>query len=121
MKGYRKNKESSYIQYWDVNNLYVWAMSWKLPVNNFIWLKGTSHFNGDFIKNYDEESDKGCFLKVGVQYLEKILELYNEKPFLPERMKIEKVEKLVANLHDKTEWVIHIRNLMLALNHGLVF
>ena len=40
-------------------------------------------------------------------------------PFLPERMKIEKVEKLVANLHDRTEYVIHIRNLKQALNHGL--
>ena len=35
MKDYDKNKESSYIQYWDVNNLYGWAMSQKLPVNNF--------------------------------------------------------------------------------------
>ena len=35
-------------------------------------------------------------------------------------MKIEKVEKLAANLHDKTEYVIHIRNLRQALNHGLV-
>ena len=36
-------------------------------------------------------------------------------------MKIEKIEKLVTNLHDKTEYVIHIRNLKQALNHGLVF
>ena len=36
-------------------------------------------------------------------------------------MKIEKVEKLVATLHDKTEYVIHIRNLKQALNPGLVF
>ena len=35
-------------------------------------------------------------------------------------MKIEKVEKLVAHLHDKTEYVIHIRNSKQALNHGLV-
>ena len=35
-------------------------------------------------------------------------------------MKIENVEKLVANLHDKTEYVIHIRNLKQALNHGLI-
>ena len=40
--------------------------------------------------------------------------------FLTERMNIEKVEKLVANLHDKNEYVIHIRNLKQALNHGLV-
>ena len=36
-------------------------------------------------------------------------------------MKIERVEKLVANLHDKTEYVIHIRNLKQKLKHGLVF
>ena len=95
-------------------------MSQKLPVNNFELIKDTSQFNEDFIKNYNEESDEGYFLEVDVQYLEKLHELHNDLPFLPERMKIEKVEKLVANLHDKTEYVIHIRNLKLALNHGLV-
>ena len=35
-------------------------------------------------------------------------------------MKLEKVEKLVVNLHDKTENVIHIRDLKQALNHGLI-
>ena len=38
-----KNKESSYIQYWDVNTLYGWAMSQKLPVNNFECIK--RHFS----------------------------------------------------------------------------
>ena len=109
-----------HLQYWDVNNLYGWAMSQKLPVNNFEWIKDTSQFNEDFIKNYNEESDEGYFLEVDVQYLEKLHELHNDLPFLPERMKIEKVEKLVANLHDKTEYVIHIRNLKQALNHRLV-
>ena len=42
MKDYDTNKELSYIQYWDVNNLYGWAMSQKLPVNNFEWIKDTS-------------------------------------------------------------------------------
>ena len=49
---YDKNKESSYIQHWDVNNLYGWTMSEKLPVNNFEWIKDTSQFNENFIKNY---------------------------------------------------------------------
>ena len=40
--------------------------------------------------------------------------------FIPVKRKTEKVEKLVANLHDKTEYVIHIRNVKQALNHGLV-
>ena len=78
-------------------------------------------FNEDFIKNYNEESDEGYFLEDDIQYLEKLHELHNDLPFSPGRMKIEKVEKLVANLHDKTEYVIRIRNLKQALNHGLAF
>ena len=77
-------------------------------------------FNEDFIKNYNKESDERYLLEVDVQYPEKLHELHNNLPFLPERMKIEKAEKLVANLHDKTEYVIHIRNLKQALNHGFV-
>ena len=120
MKDYDKNKESSYLQYWDINNLYGWAMPQKLSVNNFEWIKDTSQFNEDFIKKYNEESHEGYFVEVGVQYLGKLHELHDDLWFLPERMKIEKAEKLVANLHDKTEYVIHIRNLKQALHHGLV-
>ena len=71
MADYDKSKESSYIQYWDANNLYGWAMLQKLPVNNFEWIKDTSQFNEDFIKNYNEESDEEYFLEVDIQYLEK--------------------------------------------------
>ena len=117
---YDKNKELSYLQHWDVNNLYGFAMSQKLPLNNFEWIEYTSQFNEGFIKNYKEESDKGYFLKVDTQYLQKLHELHNDLSFLPERMKIEKIEKLVPNLHDKNEYDIHIRNLNQSLNHGLV-
>ena len=55
-----------YISYWGVKNLYVWAMPQKLPVNNFEWIKYTSQFNEDFIKNFNEESDEGYFLEVGI-------------------------------------------------------
>ena len=65
--------------------------------------------NEDFKKYYTEESDEGYFLEIDVQYLENLYELQNNLPFLTEGMNIEKVEKLVANLHDKTEYVIHIR------------
>ena len=95
-------------------------MSQKRPVNNFEWMKDTPQINEAFIKNYNEESDEGYFLEVDVQYLEKLHELHNDLPFLPKKMKIEKVEKLAAHLHDKTEYVIHIKNLKQTLNHELV-
>ena len=78
MKIYDKNKESLYIQYWDINNLNGWAMSQKLPVNNFEWMEETSQFNKDFIKKYNEESDAGYRLEVDVQYFEKLHELQND-------------------------------------------
>ena len=46
-------------------------MPQKLPVNNFEWIRDTSQFIEDFIKNYNEKRDEGYFLKVDVQYLEK--------------------------------------------------
>ena len=109
MKDSDNNKESSYLQYWDVNNLYGWAMSQKLPVNKFKWIEDTSQFNEDFIKIYNEESDEGYFLEIDVQCSEKLHDLHNNLLFLSERMKTKKVEKLVANLHDKTKYVIHIK------------
>ena len=96
---------------WDVNNLYEWAMLQKLQVNNFDWIEDTSQFNEDFIKKYNEGSNEGYFLEVDVQYPEKLHGLNNDLQIFPGRMKIEKVEMFVANLDDKTEYVIHIRNL----------
>ena len=59
-------------------------------------------------------------VEVDIQYPEKLYELCDDFPFLLERMKIEKVEKLLTNLHDKTEHIIHMRNLEQAWNHGLI-
>ena len=95
MKDYDKNKESSYTQYWDVNNFYGLAMSQKLP--------DTSQFNKAFVKSQNKENHKGYFLEVDVQYPENLHNLHTDLPFLSGSMKIEKVEKLVAHLNDKTE------------------
>ena len=67
MKNYDESKESSYIQYLDANTLYGWAMSQKLPVNDFKWTEDTSKINEEFIKNYDENNDKGYILEVDVK------------------------------------------------------
>ena len=95
-------------------------MSQKLPANDFKWAEDISEFNESFIKRYNEENDKGYFLEVDFQYPNNLHNLPNDLLFLHERIKIEKVERLAANLHDKKEYVTHIANLKQALNHGLV-
>ena len=101
MKNYDENKESLYIQYLDASNLYGWAMSQKLPVNGFKWMEDISEINEEFIKNYDENNDKGYILEVDDKYPKKLHDLHSDLPFLPKRMKIDKCKKLVCNLCNK--------------------
>ena len=56
-------------------------MSKKVPVKIFEWIKDTSQYNEDLIKNYKEENDEGYFLYVDVQYREKLQDLHNDLPF----------------------------------------
>ena len=66
MKDHDKNKKSSYLNYWNVNDLYGQARLQKHSVNSFEWIEETSQFNKDFTKNYNEERDEGYFLEVHV-------------------------------------------------------
>ena len=86
-------------------------MSQKLPVTDSQWVEDIFEFTEDFIKSYNDESDEGYFLEADVPYLENLHNLYKFLLFLSKRMKTQKVEKIVANLNDKTEYIIHIRNL----------
>ena len=118
-KEYDGKIESSYLAYLDANNLHRWAMSQKLPADDFKWVKDLSKFNESFIKNYDENSYKGFILEVDVEYPNKPLNLHSDLPFLRERKKIEKCNELVCTVEDKENYVVHIRALKQALNHGL--
>ena len=118
MKNYDEKEESSFLEYQDTNNLYGWAIFQKLPVSGFKWLEDAS-IGEEFMKNYDEDSDKGYILKVNVEYLKKLHDLHSDLAFLPERMKIYKCTKLVCNLYDKENHVVHMRALKQALMHGL--
>ena len=122
MKNYNKDIISSYLMYLDANNLYGWTMSQKLPVNGFKWVKKSrlSRFNETFTKKYDENSDKGYFFEVYIDYPKKLFNVDKDLPFLPERKKINKVEKLICSIEDKENYVMHIKVLKQALNHGLV-
>ena len=122
MKNYNKNIESSYLEYLDANNLYGWAMSQKLPVDGFKWVEKNdlSKFNEKFIKDYDENSDKGYILQADVEYPKNLHKPHSDLGFLPERKKIEKVKKLVYSIEEKEKNVVHIRALKQTLNHGLI-
>ena len=89
MKNYNKKIDSSYLTYLDANNLYGWSMSQKLPINGFMWYNNyLSDFTEDFIKNYNENSDKGHFLGVHIEYPKKLWSSHKDLPFLPEIKKI---------------------------------
>ena len=121
MKNHDKDKESSYLVYVDANNLYGWSMCKKLPVSDFKWLDDLSKFTEDFIKNYDEEDDTGYLFAVDVEYPKNLHKLHSDLPFLPERMKINKCDKLVCSVQDKENYPVHTLALKQALNHGLKY
>ena len=87
--------------YLDASNLYGWEMSQKLPLERFKWEINASRFDEKFIKKYDENSNQGHLLDVTINYPKTLHNLHNDLPFLPERMKIDKCDKLVCNLYDK--------------------
>ena len=98
----------------------------KIACNGFEWVKDISSFNNrlkkfiKLIKNYDEDSDKGYILELDVKYPKNLHDLHSDLPFLPERMKINKCNKLVSNLYDKKNYVAHVRSLKQAFDHGLI-
>ena len=107
--------ESSYLQYLDTNNLYDWAMSQPLPTGGFKWVD----VNSNEISELATRTDKGYLLEVDVSYPKELHNPHNDLPFMCERMEINGVEKLVPNLSNKKNYVIHIQALNQALQHGL--
>ena len=108
MNNYDKNKESSLLSYLDANNLYGCPMIKNLPVDSFKWVENVSRIDEEFVKNYDENSDNiGYFLKVDFEYPKELHDLHSDIPFLPEKMKINKHDKLVCTLYEKRVCCTH--------------
>ena len=104
------NELVKYIIYLDANNLYGYAMCKKLPTGGFKWM------TEEELENWRDHS---CILEVDLEYPEGLHDLHNEYPLAPERLMINKVEKLIPNLNDKKRYVLHYENLKLYESLGL--
>ena len=105
------NKQpSKYIQYLDANNLYGWAMSESLPTQGFKWMEESE------LKNWKAHS---CILEVDLEYPRGLHDLHSDYPLAPEHIGVNKIDKLIPNLGNKNNYVIHYKNLKQYLSLGL--
>ena len=120
----------------DMNNLYGWGLSSYLPHGGFKWLKNVDGFD---VSSISEKSPIGYFLEVDLKYPDELHELHNDYPLAPEKLavfsdmlskyckeiadtyniKVGDLKKIIPNLGNKTNYVVHYRNLQLYLSLGM--
>ena len=116
---FNPKEDSSCLQYLDANNLYGSVMIQPLPTRGFIRVH-LSEFTPDKIDSYANWDSDGYLLEADAAYPKELHDLHNDLPFMCEKMKIIEVEKLVPNLDDKKNYVVHIKALNQVLKHGLI-
>lgn len=118
---YNLLEPSSFILYLDATNLYGYAMKQYLPTGSFEWLTRNEIENFN-LNELSDTSDFGYILEVDLIYPETLHSLHNDMPFCPENIipPHGKHAKLIPNLCDKTNYIIHYRNLKQCLKHGLI-
>ena len=120
MKDYNKKEINKYLMYLDANNLYGWAMSLKLPVHSFKWMTTQeieNIFNNQIVQVWEKTP---CILEVDLEYPEELHDLHNDYPLCPERVECDRgVKKLIPNLRDKNNYVVHYKTLMQYLSLGM--
>ena len=136
MNDYDSKKPSKFITYLDMNNLYGWGLSDYLPYGGAKWFKNIDEFD---MMSVSEKSSIRYFLEVDLEYPDELHELHNDYPLAPEKLavssdmlskyckkiadkyeiKVGDVKKLIPNLGNKTNYVVHYRNLQLYLSLGM--
>ena len=124
MKNYNAEKESTFIQYLDANNLYGWAMSQNLPTHGFKWMKNITMEKVDEImekanhcmSNYGK---KGYIFEVDLEYPEHLWKSHNDYPLAPEKINVNGVEKLICHFKPRKNYVVHYRTLRQCLELGM--
>ena len=132
MKHYDPTKPSKFLTYLDMNNLYGWAMSRYLPHGGFKWVKNVDNI----VNSISKKSSIGYILKVDLEYPDELHILRNDYRVAPEKLaipydmlsdyckkiadeyeiKVVDVKKLIPNLGNNTNYVLHYRNLQLYLS-----
>ena len=136
IKHYDPKKLSKFITYLDMNNLYGWSMSSYLLYGRFKWLKSVNKFD---VKSISKNNLVGYILEVDLKSPDELHVLHNDYPLAPEKLaisydmlsdyckkiadeyeiKVGDVKKLIPNLGNKTNYVVHYRNLQLYLSLGM--
>ena len=138
---YDKKKEQSYILYLDANNLYGLAMSMKLPYKDINFMKNTD-INEQDILDYDND-EEGYIVDVDLMYPQELHDKHNDYPMAPGIMNVtadmlserqketykayhqdkepkdEQTNKLILNVRDKSNYVLHINILKYYLQQGM--
>ena len=137
-KKYSKASKDVHILYLDMNNLYGCAMSQDLPISNFKWVKNINQIEQKLMR-IKSNSLTGYVLEVDLEYPEELHNIHNDYPLAPEKINVRKewlsnyclkiasvhnittgtVKKLVPNLMNKNNHVIHYRNLQQCLELGM--
>ena len=135
MKNYNPKKPSKFIIYLDMNNLYGWGLSNYLPYGGFEWLKNVDAFD---VMSISENSPIVFILKVDLEYPDELHVLHNGYPLAPEKLAVSYEMRsnycktiadqygirvgdinLIPNLGDKTNYIVHYRDLQLYLSLGM--
>ena len=139
-KRYSKASKNKHILYLDMNNLYGHAMNQYLPYANFELVKNIDKIKQKLM-NIKSNSSTGYILEVDLEYPQELHDIHNDYPLAPEKINIPKewlsdysleianahnittgtVKKLVPNLMNKNNYVIHYRNLQQCLELGMKF
>ena len=120
MTNFNKKEPSKYLMYLDANNLYGWAMSQKLPVHSFKWMTDKEIKNLFKVQVVQFWERTPCILEVDLTYPEELHDLHNDYPLCPERVECDKgVKKLIPNLRNKNNYVVHYKTLMQYLSLGM--
>ena len=118
MKDFDESKPSSFIQYLDANNLYGWAMTQKLPTHGFKWIDVDKTKVLKLLEKKD--TNRGFIFEVDLDYPETLWDSHNDYPLAPEKIKVDKIDKLICSFLPKKHYVLHYTKLKQYLQEGMI-